>query len=1237
MRIVIDMQGAQASNRQRGIGRYTLSLAQAIARERGGHEVVLVLNGQFPDTIEPIRAAFQSLLPKSGIVVWSCPCPVNQLNGDHDVRRKSAELIREAYLSSLAPDVILVTSLFEGLVDDAVTSVRSFERSPLTAVVLYDLIPLIHRSTYLQNPVVDRWYQGKLKHLQQADLLLSISDSSGQEALDHLGMPRSAVVNISTAADAHFHPEARPDSERQRIRAVYGLPCPFVMYTGGIDPRKNIEGLIRAFARLPHALRAQHQLAIVCSIQPVDRERLQALASEEGLQGDAMVMTGYVPEEDLVTLYQLCKVFVFPSWHEGFGLPALEAMQCGRPVIASSTSSLPEVIGREDALFDPFDDAAIAARLERVLTDDDFRAQLEMHGPVQARKFSWSVTARRAIAAMEAMHAGRELAPALPKRRPRLAYISPLPPEKSGISDYSAEILPALSQHYELEVVVAQEDVTDPWIKAHCPVRDVAYFKAHAAQYERVVYHFGNSSFHQHMFDLLEEHQGVVVLHDFFLSGIVAHMDVRGLNPQGWARALYRAHGYKAVSERFHARDTADVVWAYPCNLEVLQRALGVIVHSSYSRRLAQAWYGRAADAGWVVVPHLRVPVEKVDRNGARKRLGLDARDFVICSFGLLGPSKLNDRLLAGWLSSRLAGDARCRLVFVGQNHAGDYGLELEKSIRKSECPDRILITGWADAADYRDWLAAADVAVQLRTRSRGETSGTVLDCMNYSLATIVNAHGSMADLPGDAVVILPDQFEDAALTQALEALWQEPARRTALGARAREIIEMHHQPEACVAQYAHAIERYYQPAAPDVPGLLAAIAQTSPRLSASEWPAVAGAIATNHAPSPRAKRLFVDISELVQRDARSGIQRVVRNILREWLVAPPSGYQVEPVYAVADQPGYRCASRFVCGFMDMPQDWAVDEWIDAYPGDVFLGLDLQPLIVPAQADVLLDLKNRGIGVYFVVYDLLPLLMPQAFPPEGQALFQRWLDTVTRFDGVACISNAVAGALTDWLAAHPPAAPHPFHVDWFHLGAEIQPHAASGAGEPQGDAKAFLPQLGSGPSFLMVGTIEPRKGHAQTLAAFESLWREGLDVQLVLVGKQGWMVEVLVDQLRRHPERGRRLHWLETIGDEALDQLYGKASCLIAASEGEGFGLPLIEAAQHHLPILARDLPVFREVAGDHAAYFSGAGPEDLAGSVRTWLQLYQRGLQPRSNQMGWLTWRQSADALSRCLPLEEG
>ena len=282
-------------------------------------------------------------------------------------------------------------------------------------------------------------------------------------------------------------------------------------------------------------------------------------------------------------------------------------------------------------------------------------------------------------------------------RRPKLAYVSPLPPERSGISDYSAELLPELSRHYDIDVIVAQDSVSHPWIKANCTLRSVAWFRDHADRYDRVLYHFGNSDFHQHMFSLLEEVPGVVVLHDFFLSGIAAHMDVTGYQPDFWAQALYQSHGYVALQQRFYASDTAEVVWRYPCNLGVLQSALGVVVHSENSRRLARQWYGDSAADEWMVIPLLRVPELGIDRAEARRQLKLRNDDFVVCSFGLLGPTKLNHRLLNAWLTSTLAKNANCMLVFVGENHEGDYGTELITTISRSGFEKRIRITGWAD------------------------------------------------------------------------------------------------------------------------------------------------------------------------------------------------------------------------------------------------------------------------------------------------------------------------------------------------------------------------------------------------------------------------------------------------------------------------------------------------------------------------------------------------------------
>jgi glycosyltransferase involved in cell wall biosynthesis len=1237
MRIVIDMQGAQGGNQQRGIGRYTLSLAQAIVRNRGTHEVLLALNGLLPETIEPIRANFEDLLPQENIRVWQALRPVSNISNGNDWRRRTAELVREAFLASLKPDIVLVSSLFEGLDNDAVTSIGALARTVPTAVILYDLIPLIQRGPYLENPAVEAWYERKLDHLRRADLLLAISESSRQEGIRYLGFLDEACVSISTAADPKFQPQQIDCGRAQDVRERYGLHRQFVMYTGGIDHRKNIEGLIRAYAKLPKPLRASHQLAIVCSIQPPSQDALEKLAKEQGLRADEIVLTGFVPEEDLLALYNLCKAFIFPSWHEGFGLPALEAMSCGRAVIGSNTSSLPEVIGRGDALFDPMNDASIAEKLEQVLTDDDFRSELEQYGLERAKQFSWDTSAQRAIAAVESLHVktlSQSLTSVMPARRPKLAYVSPLPPERSGISDYSAELLPELSRHYDIDVIVAQDIVSDPWIKANCPLRSVAWFRAHADHYDRVLYHVGNSDFHQHMFSLLEDVPGIVVLHDFFLSGITAHMDHTGYQPGFWTQALSQGHGYAAVQQRFHASDAAAVVWRYPCNLGVLRGALGMVVHSENSRRLADEWYGKNVACDWAVVPLLRGPSIDVDRNEARRRLGLDKDVFVVCSFGLLGPTKLSHRLLTIWLASALAKDANCLLAFVGENHSGDYGAELVAAIRQSGLEKRIRITGWTDSTIFQYYLAAADVGVQLRTLSRGETSAAVLDCMNYGLPTIVNANGGMADLPDDGVWKLSDKFTDSELVEALETLWKDPPRQQQLGARAREIIRTRHAPRNCADQYAQAIESTYRAAFTEVTALTRVLAKVEPAPADPQpWIELAQALALSIQPRLAPRQLLVDISELVQRDSKSGIQRVVRSILQQLLAHPPEGFKIEPVYATIDQ-GYRYARRFTLRFLNCPESVLADDFIEFRAGDLFLGLDLQPQVVPAQRVFYRQLRNYGVQVQFVVYDLLPITLPNAFTDGATKRHHAWLEVVAESDGAICISKAVAGELADWLKTNETARQRQMKINWFHLGADIAASTPS-KGMPD-DAAIVLNHLAKRPTFLMVGTLEPRKGHTQTIAAFEKLWADGVDVNLVVVGRQGWMMETLVERLGHHPELNKHLFWLNGISDELLEKVYSSSACLIAASEGEGFGLPLIEAAQHKLPIIARDIPVFREVAGNHAFYFTGTRPDELTTFLHKWLTLLATGEHPKSDDMSWLTWEQSSEQLKTAMQTQD-
>ncbi|MFT7260191.1 MAG: glycosyltransferase involved in cell wall biosynthesis, partial [Glaciecola sp.] len=128
----------------------------------------------------------------------------------------------------------------------------------------------------------------------------------------------------------------------------------------------------------------------------------------------------------------------------------------------------------------------------------------------------------------------------------------------------------------------------------------------------------------------------------------------------------------------------------------------------------------------------------------------------------------------------------------------------------------------------------------------------------------------------------------------------------------------------------------------------------------------------------------------------------------------------------------------------------------------------------------------------------------------------------------------------------------------------------------------------------------------------------------------------LIEKLLNHVEVGKRLFWLVGISDAYLEKIYAACTCLIASSEGEGFGLPLIEAAQHKLPIIARNIPVSREVAGEHAFYFTGLEPKDLAQTVKDWIELFESKKHPGSEGMPWLTWSESASQLLDTLGIEK-
>jgi glycosyltransferase involved in cell wall biosynthesis len=364
---------------------------------------------------------------------------------------------------------------------------------------------------------------------------------------------------------------------------------------------------------------------------------------------------------------------------------------------------------------------------------------------------------------------------------------------------------------------------------------------------------------------------------------------------------------------------------------------------------------------------------------------------------------------------------------------------------------------------------------------------------------------------------------------------------------------------------------------------------------------------------------LYLDVTELEREDHGAGVQRVVRRILCQWLLEPPGNFRVEPVRLSADA-GYVHARGFLARMLGMaPGEAGADSPLTANAGDRFLGLDLIRDRAAVARPALERLRAAGVRLSFIVYDLLPLQRPDWFPPGVAPRFREWLELVVELsDRLICISESVATQLRAQLAGEP-QGPVP-RISSFPLGSDLETFACANAGRESGQGHALR--------VLMVGTVEPRKGHEQALAAFEQLWRRGHALELVIAGHAGWAAPGLLDRLRKHPESDRRLHWLEGADDAAVLACYRQSDLLLAASQGEGYGLPLVEAASQGLPILARDLPVFREVAGQGADYFQGDDGDALAAAIEDWLVRKREGRLADPALVRRHDWRSAANLL---------
>lgn len=771
----------------------------------------------------------------------------------------------------------------------------------------------------------------------------------------------------------------------------------------------------------------------------------------------------------------------------------------------------------------------------------------------------------------------------------KLAFVSPMPPEKSGISYYSQELIPFLKKYYEIEIIVDQKEISKSARELDCIFRSKEYFMENHKKYDRIIYQFGNSAYHKHMFDLLSKIPGVVTLHDFYISDVVAYLNATSYK-DFLSQEIYASHGYDALIKVF--KNKAKIS-DYPVNDFVFRNSKGIIVHSNFSKKLSIDWYGEQVNDFVKVVPHLEAVQENIAKTEARKKLNLPQDKVIICSFGYINENKQSKKIFEAWKKSYLAKDNLSMLFFVGagageeNNNVFFKNLKLETSLTLGQAN----ITGWTSDEDYKLWMQAADIAIQLRTNSRGETSGAVLDCLSYGLPLIINANGSFKEIPESSAIVLDDNFTDDSLTEALHKLYEDKELLSALSKSSKEFIAKNNNPELIASLYNKEIENFYS---------LQFI---------------------NSKNSFKKKQILVDISQLVVTDLKTGIQRVVKSFIKNLIENCPPGYNIRPVYISNGNP-YKYANRFTLNLLGYNVLNNVhDDPVTYNEGDILFCPDHAQGIVAKSEPIYNSLKIKGVKIIYIIYDLLPIIASNFFPNESIDPFKNYFNVIVKkADAIIGISKTVANDIHSQILKNKPNRNSSLKIGWNHLGSDIDSSLPSRGIMPK--VLLDLNNLKNKPTVLMVGTVEPRKGYDDALKACENLWKKNIDFNLVIIGKRGWMVDSLVKKINSHQKLNKNLFWYDNVSDEALEMFYKASGCLLMASRGEGFGLPIIEAAKYNKPIIARDIPVFKEVCGSSVKYFSNV--ENLSETIYDWIRRYQSHNYEYINQINLLTWKES-------------
>jgi len=790
MHIGIDLSVLQGGSAFRGMGRNTLQLVNALLSYDHDNYYTLFhqpVSQKFP-MLEAVR-----LNDKSRMIALPFQ-EAGLLERPYDTRKERAYT---RSLSRFAADEhfdLLHLPCFD---DSAYYyTPLKWEGCPLVMSV-YDLIPYHYPERYLTDTVARDRYVQCLSLVRQAGALIANSETTRDEFIRYLNIPPDRIF----AAPPYAEPFFRARLQRSNLQEI-GIRGDYLYTITGMHHSKNIVGLLRIFANLIENIISPLQLVISANLT---REQVPAnildLCRSLGIDSQ-IVWTGYVDDAMIREFYQGARAYVHASLEEGFGLPIVEAMQIGTPVIASARGAMIEAGGTAALLIDPLRPVEAAIQISQFLANSD-KGEFVRAGFTQAARFNPTHMAQAGLAAYETAVRAPATPLDLPATSAGAAMWTPLPRQESGVGYYSESLLVEMSAGHRIAVVYTGSDADRERLARQLDLPVCAYGayfinqQIHLHQTSVHLYHMGNNTnFHEEIYRQFQQEPGIVVLHDLSLFGFFSFLYWHRDDHRQMIRDVGYSHGDKVArqTEGFLKGtipfDLLDVTMLRP----ILDTSPTLIVHSQFAHTFIKQKY-EVRKSPIVTIPHGAVVLDDAPDlcSAMRKSLNLDASHFVIGVFGSIVPSKRVEIVLKA-ITQLLPTYPFLRLIVSGFE-GSSYAQALHRSVLESDIAEQVLWIGEVGLEQFENTMRACDLVVNLRFPNNGEMSGTFMRALGMGKVVITSDLPQFAEFSSEFCWRIPYHPEDAEMSALITRVSDALEDRDALAiasAKAREFVEHH-------------------------------------------------------------------------------------------------------------------------------------------------------------------------------------------------------------------------------------------------------------------------------------------------------------------------------------------------------------------------------------------------------------------------------------------------------------